>query len=409
MNIQTSSISNFIKIRNIIIAGTVFSSCILSGCGQRSKNTGEPAIMVACYYFPNYHTGDPQINAYFGEGWTEWELVKAAVPLFEGHEQPKVPLWGYGDERDPLVMAQKIDAAADHRIDAFIFDWYYYEDGPFLNRCLDEGFLQAKNTNRIRFSLMWANHSWLKPGKVSPKCFDEICDHIVKDYFTKPNYWLIDGKAYFSINDVESFVKGFGTIDAARDAMNRLRDKAVAAGLKGVHWNMVELERHYRPLLNNPALSAENQPANLAELIRRLGFDSTTGYVWFDHVRLPDVQTDFNYVRDAYFAHWDEIKDACGAPYFPNVSMGWDTSPRRSWDTQGGGTDYKYTYTISNNTPANFQTALQMTKERLLSVPGGPRVLTINCWNEWTEGSYLEPDTKNKMGYLEAVKNVFKP
>jgi hypothetical protein len=36
-----------------------------------------------------------------------------------------------------------------------------------------------------------------------------------------------------------------------------------------------------------------------------------------------------------------------------------------------------------------------------------PKILTINAWNEWTEGSYLEPDTEFGMGYLEAVRNVF--
>jgi hypothetical protein len=36
-----------------------------------------------------------------------------------------------------------------------------------------------------------------------------------------------------------------------------------------------------------------------------------------------------------------------------------------------------------------------------------PSILTINCWNEWTEGSNREPDTIDKMAYLEAVKNVF--
>ena len=97
---------------------------------------GEPAqparpLTVASYYFGNYHQGDPRNVKNKGEGWSEWELVKAAKPRFPGHQQPKVPLWGYSDESDPAVMARKIAAAADHGIDAFIFDWYYYDDGPF--------------------------------------------------------------------------------------------------------------------------------------------------------------------------------------------------------------------------------------------------------------------------------------
>lgn len=51
----------------------------------------------------------------------------------------------------------------------------------------------------------------------------------------------------------------------------------------------------------------------------------------------------------------------------------------------------------------NFKAALQLTKDKLLADPNGPRILNINCWNEWTEGSYLEPDLINGMGYLEAV------
>ena len=92
--------------------------------------------------------------------WSEWELVKEAKPRFEGHRQPYVPVWGYEDEKDPAVMAKKIRAAATHGVDAFIFDWYWYEGGPFLNRCLDEGFLGAPNTDSLKFALMWACHDW---------------------------------------------------------------------------------------------------------------------------------------------------------------------------------------------------------------------------------------------------------
>jgi len=90
---------------------------------------------VAAYYFGNYHV-DPRNEIAHGPGWTEWNLVRTARPRFSGHNQPKVPLWGYQDESDPKVFEQKIRAAADHAISAFIFDWYWYNDGPFLERAL---------------------------------------------------------------------------------------------------------------------------------------------------------------------------------------------------------------------------------------------------------------------------------
>jgi len=86
-------------------------------------------------------------------------------------------------------------------------------------------------------------------------------------------------------------------------------------------------------------------------------------------------------------------------PYFPNVTLGWDGTAR---NYQGLGMPN----VISGNTPERFREALLLTKERL-SAGAAPRILNINCWNEWTEGSYLEPDTVNGMKYLEAVRDVF--
>ena len=88
--------------------------------------------------------------------------------------------------------------------------------------------------------------------------------------------------------------------------------------------------------------------------------------------------------------------------------MGWDPSPRCDLKSEWVNVGYPFMNTIGNNTPENFKTALKMTKDKLLDDPDGPRIININCWNEWTEGSYLEPDTVNGMKYLEAVKAVFK-
>jgi hypothetical protein len=400
--------------KRILLVLTVVTLLTACGRGTQQQQNHTDDIFVAAYYFPNYHTGDPRNESYKGKGWSEWELVKTAIPRFEGHQQPIVPAWGYTDEKDPEVMAQKIDAASEHGIDCFIFDWYMYEDGPFLDRCIDEGFLNAKNCQDIQFGLMWANHDWvdihpytrgekqklLYPGIVSPERFDEICDFVITNYFSRPNYWKIEGKPYFSVYDVQKFVEGFGSLEETRIAMDRMREKAVAAGLEGVHWNLVAW--------GNPVLPVEKAPANTTELIRLLGFDSATSYVWIHHTVLPETQTSFNWVRDRYFAHWDKAKTEYGVPYYPNVTMGWDASPRCDLNSEWANVGYPFMNTIGENTPENFRDALQLTKERLLSDPNGPRILNINCWNEWTEGSYLEPDTVNGMAYLEAVKKVFR-
>jgi hypothetical protein len=203
--------SKFIKYLYLYIGFiSFFAFLLITSCKtieNKNQNTSGK-ITVAAYYFPNYHTGDPRNVASKGENWSEWELVKAARPRFPGHLQPNVPAWGYVDEKEPQVMDMKINAAVENGIDCFIFDWYMYEDGPFLNRCIDESFLNAPNNQKIQFALMWANHDWidihpytrsaekilLYPGKVSPKRFDEIGDFVIQHYFTRPNYLKIDGK-----------------------------------------------------------------------------------------------------------------------------------------------------------------------------------------------------------------------
>jgi Glycosyltransferase WbsX len=63
--------------------------------------------------------------------------------------------------------------------------------------------------------------------------------------------------------------------------------------------------------------------------------------------------------------------------------------------------------TLGGNTPAAFEAALREARSYLDRNPSAKRILTLNAWNEWTEGSYLEPDTVNGMSYLGAIKQVF--
>ena len=399
--------------RFVVLACILVASARLEPVRAAEIPRRDPSLTVASYYFGNYHPGDPRNELNKGPGWSEWELVKAAKPRFPGHAQPKVPLWGYTDESDPKAMEQKIAAAADHGIDAFIFDWYYYDDGPFLDRPVDRGFLGARNNARLKFSFMWANHDWIElhpykkgapqkvlyPGRVTPATFEKICTLLIRNYFSHPSYWRIDGQPYFSVYDLSKLVASFGSTSATRAALDVFRSRAKAAGLPGVHLNAVAWGR--------PILPGEKVPTDIARLVRDLGFDSVTSYVWIHHVPLPRLQTEYDEVREQYFAYWAKAQQMFSVPFFPNVTMGWDSSPRARQEDAYGNFGYPFMHTISGNTPERFRETLRLAKERMLTEKTGPRILNINCWNEWTEGSYLEPDTVHGMKYLEAVRDVF--
>lgn len=365
---------------------------------------------LAAYYFPNYHV-DARNEVVHGKGWTEWELVRTARPRFPGHRQPRVPLWGYADEADPRQMARKIDAAADHGLDAFIFDWYWYDDGPYLQRGLDEGFLGAKNNGRLKFALMWANHGWvdihparlgvkpklLYPGPVSAETFDRIADKVVRDYFPHPSYWHVDGRPYFSIYEIFTLVKGLGGVGKTRAALDRLREKARAAGLPGIHLNAI--------VWGIQILPGEQAVKNDDELVRQLGFDSVGSYVWVHHVPLKGFPTnDYAGIAEKARAYWRRAAEKFSLPYHPNVTMGWDASPRTLQTDEFKSAGYPFCPTLANNTPENFEAALRAAREFVAARPPAQRVVTVNAWNEWTEGSYLEPDTVTGMGYLEAIR-----
>ncbi len=370
---------------------------------------------IAAYYFPQYHT-DLHNDIWHGHGWTEWELVKAARPRFPGHQQPIVPAWGYFDESDPVWAAREIEVAANHGITTFLYDWYWYEDGPFLHDALNQGFLNAPNQDRLKFALMWANHDWLdihpalssnRPatlalGRLSRRAFEKMTNYIIEHYFSRPNYLTMDGKPYFSLYEIGNFIASMGGVDAAHAALEDFRYRTQAAGLPGLHLNAV--------VWGLTILPSEMQMHDPASIVSQLGFDSATSYAWTHHY-LPDGDTfPHAHYRDAAHANykaWSHYADLLPVPYYPNVSMGWDPSPRTVQSDVYEFRGYPWTSIYDGNTPQAFRESLQQAKAFVDRHHEQHKMVTLNAWNEWTEGSYLLPDTVHGIAYLEAIQSVF--
>lgn len=378
---------------------------------------------VAVYYFPNYHPDS--INAkWHGKGWTEWEVVKAARPRFAGHEQPKVPVWGYFNEADPVWAAKEIDLAADNGIDCFIYDWYWYSNtGPYLQEGLEKGFLQAPNRARLKFALMWANHDWLNiqpatfdnsrvaltQGEVRMSLWDTISTYIVEKYFKQPNYWLIDGKPYFSIYEIVTFINGLGGMENAEKAIRLLDEKTKKAGFPGVHLNVMSW------MLNEGFLrqiEGDGRPADVDGLLKGLTCQSVSTYCYIHHYggvgRDGFPTTPMEKMFASAKKYWNDFTTAHpDVLYTPNVSMGWDASPRCMQTDRFEARDYPWTPVFTGNTPAAFQQQLMEARMFLDKYKPRHKIVVLNSWNEWTEGSYLLPEKKYGDAYLKAIKAVF--
>lgn len=368
-------------------------------------------IKTYAWYFPNWHPTSLN-NKWHGKDWTEWECVKCALPRFEGHIQPKKPLWGYEDESNPEVFAKKIQTAHDYGINGFIFDYYWFKkEGPYRRDCLEKGFLGAENNELCEFSVMWCNHDpiyvhpasykhenpKLASGDVDEAFVKEVTDYCIKNYFPRKNYQRVDGKIYFGIWDMKKFIDNFNGIEGASEVLEDFRSRASKAGFD-IHLATYKY--------NLPGFSKRDK-ALADSCIKKLGIDSLFSYSWLNPASVEWPKVEYSAFRDKNVQLYEGETKFSPIPLDITVSTGWDSSPRTVQSDIYENTGYPFCSVVVNNTPSEVEKSFECAKSFLESDKFSGNFLTLSTWNEWTEGNYFEPDEAYGYGYLESYKKVF--
>jgi hypothetical protein len=387
----------------IFVLTSILFSCTPKPAAE-SKLPAEPAksdYYVAAYIWPSCHHDERFGDILWPEGTGEWEVIKKGNPRFDGHYQPRQPLWGYEMDNDPQVMERWIDAATNHGVNIFVFDWYWYDGGPFLESALNDGFLKAKNNSKMQFYIMWANHdvkrnywnvhkykddtSILWNAVVDWDNYKIIVDRVIKQYFGQPNYFKIDGSPVFSVFSVDKLLESFGgDVKEARKALDYFREEVKKAGFPDLHiqWNQ-----------GGGSVMSVESATNFSNRVNEMGFNSVAMY------NMGGLNEDYLVYGANSVKIRTQMDSILNIPLFPCVSIGWDDTPR--FPAKGIHDVVHY-----HNTPESFAVLLSKAKLYADSHPEQPKLITINAWNEWVEGSYLLPDMLNGYGYLEAVKEV---
>ena len=155
--------------------------------------------------------------------------------------------------------------------------------------------------------------------------------------------------------------------------------------------------------LPNVHLAAIEPSHEVIGAVREVGFDSVTHYVFLPDWKGPKQQ-DYATCARLRASEWASFASRSGLPYMPSVAPGWDASPRAADFGREIPGKYPWSPVVVGEHPERFHEAL--TRAVRHPVNGSEPLVFIASLNEWSEGHYLEPDTRFGSGWLEAVRDA---
>ncbi|WP_418967025.1 glycoside hydrolase family 99-like domain-containing protein [Butyribacter intestini] len=334
---------------------------------------------IIAYYLPQFHEIEEN-NRAWGKGFTEWDNVKKAVPLFEGHNQPREPLNdNYYNLLDIDTIQWQVNLAKKYGIYGFCFYHYWFRDGKHVLEKPAELLLGHKEVD-IQFCFSWANEPWTKTwhGAAGEKevlieqrygkeeQWEEHFKYLLP-FFKDKRYIKIDNKPVLLIYQINKI----GCFNKMIDCWNLLAEKS---GFSGVY--IVDMLTSDGKIARNKRVSAS--------------VDFEPG----KSKRKKMIEDECLNIQDYDEACQRTLSQEHSENEWRCMFVNYDDTPRR----------HEKGIVYQGSTPQKFGKYLQATLVK--SKNEKSRYVFINAWNEWGEGNYLEPDKKYGYEYLQAVRNA---
>jgi len=377
--------------------------------GQTHRND----VKLIAMYFPQLHA-IPENDEWWGKGFTDWDNVRTAIPMYEGHYQPRVPLnKNYYDQSQIETLRWQIDLARRHGVYGFCHYHYWFDGKQLLET--PTNLIMANRDIDFPFCLSWANETWTKRWDArdhhiliqqthppTRESWKRHYDYLIKAW-TDPRAIKVDGKPVFVIYRPQRIEK----IDEMLAYWRELAQQDGLPGLYFIYQKQYELPN--RNCLKSFDALFQFQPF---ETINSPAFDknSIKHTLLFKLVRkLPErYQNMLRGVREAfvkeltfhdYNAIWQKIVEVHpdqNLTTYPGAFVDWDNTAR-----------YKKRATIFRGaSPEGFGEWFAKLVDSMPRRNLPENFIFLNAWNEWSECAYLEPDERYGYQYLEAVKKV---
>lgn len=359
-------------------------------------------MKLLAMYLPQYHEIEEN-NEWWGQGYTEWTAVKKAKPLFNGHNQPRMPLNNnYYDLSDLEAQTWKwqTQLAQQYGVYGFCIYHYWFKTGSQLLEKPME-ILLAHPEIETKYCVCWANETWARNWYglsdvvlKKQEYGDEIewtnhFNYLLK-FFKDKRYIKIDNKPVINIYHTYEIQE----MEKMKKVWNKLAIQNKFAGVYIVSGNTLStidqrsdlFDAYYNFEPGYTFMHKMNLKYKAAYFIRKKFIQAVNSL--FSSLKIEGkVNAKWIYKNNISTLNINGKK--CFLGTFPE----WDNTPRR-----------KHKGRIYFSSAELFYKNLIDIKKKLIELNRSDDYVYINAWNEWGEGAYLEPDTQNEHLYLEKIE-----
>lgn len=351
----------------------------LSCAGQLpGVRAAEPATPPAKYVpEPQPVTCRYDLGVFYFPGWdsmTRWK------PILKYPDRK--PLLGWYDESNPECVDWQIKWAVEHGVRFFMVDWYWDKGHRMLDHWIHKGFMHAKYRKYLNWCVMWANHN--QPNSHSAEDWKKVTQFWIDNYFAMKEYYRVDGRPVVVIWAPGNIERDLGSPAKVAQLFAMSQEMAKKAGYKGIYF--VGMGYH--------------KPASLCRQWKNEGYEGVTTYHTFPY--LPkEIQAAKRFPFAEVVHHspniWQqEDKTSGGLSYWPVIETGWANQPWAGEDQA---------VVLQNRTPEEFGKLCRLA--RAYADAHGKPIIALGPWNEWGEGSYIEPCAEFGFRQLDQLRAAF--
>lgn len=352
---------------------------------QAARNDADlgRAVKLIAFYLPQFHA-IPENDLWWGEGFTEWTNVVRARPWFEGHYQPQLPTeLGFYDLRDPEVLERQAVLAGQYGVHGFCFHYYWFDGRRLLERPLDS--LLSRTSPDLPFCCCWANENWTRRwdgldqevlvAQTYRAGWEEAFIRDLLPALTDRRYIRVRGAPLLLVYRADQLPDARRAAETWREAAQR--EAGLELHLAAVQSFEIEDPRPYgfdAAVEFPPHPFARGRPMPRVKRLRR-GFEG--------------VLETYEDIANEYLA-----KPVPDYRWYRGLIPSWDNTARRG----------AHAYIAVGSSPDAYRRWLEALTEQTASWSDTQEpLLFVNAWNEWAEGTHLEPDDRYGRGWLEAT------